>query len=158
MGESASARTERELADLRGAIERDVDALTGRLREDVDPRNLVRRQPLAVFGSLGSVATAAALALMRRSRDSRTAEKQVDVLVERFGGRIDKLTGKARKRFRSQLKKEMAEVEATGPREVAMGAASAALVSLATTMAQSFGKRLLGDESADEPPRRPRSL
>ncbi len=156
MGESPSARTQRELADLRGSIERDVDALKGRVREDVDPRNLVRRQPLAVFGALGSLASAAALTLVRRARESRTTDKQVDVLVERFGGRIDKLKGKARKRFRSQLKKEMAEVEASGPKDVAIGVASAALTSLATTMAQTFGKRLLGDETSvdDGRPRR----
>lgn len=156
MGESASARTQRELADLRDTIARDVDALKERVREDVDPRNLVRRRPFAVFGALGSLASAAALMVVRRARESRTAEREVDVLVERFGGRIDKLKGKARKRFRSQLKKEMAEVEASGPKDVAIGVASAALTSLAMTMAQSFGKRLLDDETSvdDGRPRR----
>lgn len=150
MGEVASARTERELADLRRAIERDVDLLKERAREDVDPRNLARRQPLAVVGSVGSVALAAVVGLARRTRRERTSETQADVLIERFGGRIDKLKGKARKRFRDQLKKEMREVEATGPKEIAVGAAAAALTALATTMAQSFGKKLLGDETADE--------
>lgn len=150
MGEGASARTQRELADLRAEIERDVDALKERVREDIDPRNLVRRQPFAVVGGLGSIASAAALLVVRKARESRTAGKQVDVLVERFGGRIDKLKGKARKRFRDQLKREMGEVESTGPKDVAIGVVSAALTSLATTMARSFGKRLLGDESADD--------
>jgi hypothetical protein len=150
VGESASARTERELADLRSTIVRDVDELKDRVREDVDPRNLVRRQPLAVLGGLGSVATAAALGIVRRARESRMSEKQVDVLVERFGGRIDKLKGKARKTFRKQLQKEISEVDATGPREIALGVVSGALVSLATTMAQGFGKRLLGDERVED--------
>ncbi|MDE3194678.1 MAG: hypothetical protein KGN00_13470 [Chloroflexota bacterium] len=154
MGESASARTQRELADLRGQIERDADALKERVREDIDPRNLVRRQPFAVFGGLGSLVSAAALLIVRKARTSRTAEQRVDVLVEGFGGRIDKLKGKARKRFRDQLKKEMAEVEATGPKDVAIGVASAALTTLATTMAQGFGRRLLGDETASEDDRR----
>ncbi len=151
MGESASARTERELADLRRAIERDVDELKDRAREDVDPRNVVRRQPLAVLGGIGSLASAAVLAIVRRSRGTRLAEQRADVLVERFGGRIDQLKGKARKRFRDQLKKEMREVGATGPNEVVWSAVVAALTALATTMAQGFGKRLLGDETlADE--------
>ncbi len=106
MGESASARTERELADLRRAIERDVDELKDRAREDVDPRNVVRRQPLAVLGGIGSLASAAVLAIVRRSRGTRLAEQRADVLVERFGGRIDQLKGKARKRFRDQLNDE----------------------------------------------------
>ncbi len=154
MGESPSARTQRELADLRGQIERDVDALKERVREDVDLRNLVRRQPFAVVGGLGSLVSAAALIVVRKARASRTAEQRVDVLVEGFGGRIDKLRGKARKRFREQLKREMAEVEASGPKEVAVGVASAALTSLATTMAKSLGRRLLGDETTSEDGRR----
>ncbi|MDE3103206.1 MAG: hypothetical protein KGJ98_13335 [Chloroflexota bacterium] len=154
MGESPSARTQRELADLRGQIERDVDALKERVREDVDPRNLVRRQPFAVVGGLGSLVSAAALIVVRKARASRAAEQRVDVLVEGFGGRIDKLRGKARKRFREQLKREMAEVEASGPKEVAVGVASAALTSLATTMAKSLGRRLLGDETTSEDGRR----
>ena len=58
MGETASARTERELAELRGQIDADVDYLLARLRDDADPRNLARRQPIAVFGTLGSLAAA----------------------------------------------------------------------------------------------------
>ncbi len=151
MGESASARTQRELADLRRAIERDVDEVKERAREDADPRNLVRRQPLAVLGGLGSVASAALLAIVRRSRGSRITEQRADVLIERFGGRIDQLKGKARKRFRDQLKKEMREVGGTGPKEVVWAAVAAALTALATTTARGFGKRLLGDETvADE--------
>ncbi len=156
MGESASARTQRELADLRGAIERDVDALLARARSDVDPRNLVRRQPLAVAGSLASVAAAAALGLMRRARESKRKDRIVDALVDRFGGRIDKMKGRARKEFRKQLAKELAEVERTGPREAAYGAVTAAIAALATTVAQGFGRKLLGDETTPDEMRTPR--
>ena len=151
MGESTSARTQRELADLRGAIERDVDALLARARSDVDPRNLVRRQPLAVAGSLASVAAAAALGIMRRARESKRTEGILDALVERFGPRIDKMKGKARKEFRKQLAKELAEVERTGPREAAYGAVSAAIAAVATTMAQGFGRKILGDDTEERP-------
>lgn len=154
MGESASARTERDLADLRRAIDRDVDAIVGRVREDVDPRNVARRNPLAFAGTVASLGTAAALALWRRARQRRVDEQRVDVLIERFGGRIDKLKGSARKRFRRQLREEMTEVGPTGPREVAWGAAAAALTALATTLARSFAGRLLGDDRPDGGSRR----
>jgi len=149
VGESASARTERELAGLRATIDRDVDALTARIREDVDPRNIVRRQPIAVAGSLISLATGTAVALMRRARESKRKGRIVDALLERFGGRIDKMKGKARKEFRKQLRKELAEVGGSGAKEAAYGAATAALTALATTMAQRFGRRLLGDERTE---------
>lgn len=146
MGEDASARTERELAELRGRIGQDVSDLRERVREDVDPRNVVRRQPLAVLGSLGSIAAAAAIGITRKARASRSMDGQLDALVERFGGRIDKLKGDARKRFRTQLRKEMTEVERTGPKEIAVETVAGALTAMATTMAQGFAKRLLGDE------------
>jgi hypothetical protein len=157
MGEVASARTERELADLRRAIERDVDLLKQRAREDIDPRNLVRRRPLPILGSLGSLAVAAVVGLVRRSRGDRNATAQADVLIERFGGRIDKLRGKARKTFRDQLRKEMREVGGAGPRDALWGAVAAALTALATTVAQRSAQRLLGDErTSDEELGRPR--
>ncbi len=151
MGESASARTERELLALRGEIDRDVDALLARVREDVDPRNLVRRNPLAVGGSLASVATAAAVGLWRRAREGRRAEAQVDALIARFGGRIDRLKGKARKRFRQQLREEMSEVGTKGLRDVAVEAVTGALTAIATTLAQGLARRLLGDERGRHP-------
>ena len=149
MGESASARTDRELAALRGDIARDVDALRERLREDVDPRNLVARQPLAVLGTVASLVTAVAVKVARGVRERRAMEAEVDVLVERFGGRIDKLKGKARQTFRKQLRTEMAEVGATGPKAVAWGVIAATLTALATTTAQMLGRRGLGAEPAD---------
>jgi hypothetical protein len=151
VGESPSVRTERELIEARVAIGRDVDALLARVREDVDPRNLVRRQPVAVAGSLASLAGAAALGVMKRARESRRKGAIVDALLERFSGRIDKMKGSARKEFRKQLAKEIAAVEKTGPKEAAYGAASAAIAAFMTTLAQGFGRKLLGDEPVDEP-------
>jgi hypothetical protein len=145
VGESPSARTQRELADLRATIDRDIDALLAHVRSDVDPRNLVRRAPLAVLGSLASVATAAVLGVTKRSRDSKKAEATLDALLERVGDRVDRLKGKARKQFRKQLQKEMAEVDNAGPKDVAIEAVSGAITALAATMAQGFAKRLLGD-------------
>jgi hypothetical protein len=152
MGESPSARTQRELADLRGAIDRDVDALIAHARSDVDPRNLVRRAPLAVLGSLGSIATAIALGVMRRGRTSKQAEATLDAMLERVGDRFDRLKGKARKQFRKQLQKELAEVEGSSPRDVAIETLSGALTAVAATMATNFAKRLLGDERDAERP------
>lgn len=155
MGESASERTQRELVDLRAAIDRDVDALIARARDDVDPRNLIRRQPVAVLGSLASLASATALGVMKRTRDSKRKGQILDALLDRFSGRIDKMKGQARKDFRKQLAKELAAVEKTGPKEAAYGAVSAAIAALLTTMAQGFGRKILGDEPADAeaPPR-----
>jgi hypothetical protein len=149
VGESPSARTQRELADLRAAIDRDVDALIAHARSDVDPRNLVRRSPLAVLGSLGSIATAVALGVRRRARSSKKAEATLDAMLERVGDRFDRLKGKTRRQFRKQLQKEMAEVEGTSTRDVAIEAVSGALTAVAATMATNFAKRLLGDERAD---------
>jgi hypothetical protein len=125
-----------------------------RVRSDVDPRHLVRRQPLAVLGSLASVATAAAVGISRRARESKKAEAQLEDIVDRIGGRIDRLRGKARKQFRKQLRKEMSEVEDTGPKDVAIEAVSGAITAIAATMAQGFAKRLLGDERGETERRR----
>ncbi len=149
MGETASSRTERELAALRGEIDTDVDYLLARLRDDVDPRNLARRQPVAVFGTLGSVAAIVSVALaarVKKFRRSRT-EKELDQIVQRLGGRLDRLKGRARKRFRETLKKEIEEVE-TGPRakQMAWESATAALTAAATLFARRFVSRLTGDE------------
>ncbi len=150
MGESASARTERELADLRRRIEDDVDALVERVREDVDPRNVVRRQPVASLGAVGSLATVVAVAVTRRVRGARARrpDKEIDRIVEQLGGRGDRLKGRARKRFREQLRKEMVEVEGEkrGPKEAAWAAGMVALTAGATELARRFATRLAGDE------------
>ncbi|TME31323.1 MAG: hypothetical protein E6I66_07850 [Chloroflexi bacterium] len=149
MGETASARTERELAALRGEIDTDVDYLLARIRNDVDPRNLARRQPLAVFGTLGSLAAIVGIAFASRVKSFRRSrtEKEFDQIVERLGGRLDRLKGRARRRFRETLKNEIAEVE-TGPRakQVVWESAAAALTAAATLFARRFVSRLTGDD------------
>jgi hypothetical protein len=149
VGETASARTERELAELRGQIDADLDYLLARVRDDADPRNLARRQPIAVFGTLGSLAAVVGIAFASRVktfRRSRT-EKELDQVVQRLGGRLDQLKGRARKRFRETLKKEIAEVE-EGPRAKQMiwESATAALTAAATLFARRFVSRLTGDD------------
>ena len=149
MGETASARTERELAALRGQIDTDLDYLLARVRDDADPRNLARRQPIAVFGTLGSVAAIVGVALAARVKSFRRSrtEKELDQIVARLGGRLDRLKGRARKRFRETLKKEIEEVE-TGPRakQMAWESATAALTAAATLFARRFVSRLTSDE------------
>jgi hypothetical protein len=149
VGETASARTERELAALRAEIDTDLDYLLARFRDDADPRNLVRRQPLAVFGTLGSVAAVVGIAVASRVKSFRRSrtEKDLDQIVERLGGRLDRLKGRARKRFRETLKKEIEEVE-TGPRakQMAWESATAALTAGATLLARRFVSRLTGNE------------
>jgi hypothetical protein len=156
MGESPSARTERELADLRRKIDDDVDALIGRAKSDVDPRNLLRRQPVAAVGTLGSVVTLAGLTIAKKVRDARrrAPDTEIEHITERLGGRIDRLKGRARKRFREQLRKEIGDVqeEHRGPKEALWGAGMAALTAAATAVAQRFAARFAGD---DEVPRRP---
>src|SRR3989454_1313733 len=89
VGETASARTERELAALRAEIDTDLDYLLARVRDDVDPRNLARRQPVAVFGTLGSTAAIVGIALASRVKSFRRSrtETELDQIVQRLGGR-----------------------------------------------------------------------
>jgi ElaB/YqjD/DUF883 family membrane-anchored ribosome-binding protein len=86
MGESPSARTERELADLRRKIDDDVDALIDRAKSDVDPRNLLRRQPVATVGTLGSVAALAGVTIAKKvprvDVRLRALDERVDVVVD----------------------------------------------------------------------------
>jgi hypothetical protein len=156
MGESPSARTERELADLRRKIDDDVDALVERAKSDVDPRNLLRRQPVATVGTLGSVAALAGVTIAKKVRDARrkTPDTEIERIAERLGGRVDRLKGRARKRFRESLRKEMADVqgEQRGPKEALWGAGMAALTAAATTIAQRFAGRLAGDDAEDGRP------
>jgi len=153
MGESPSARTERELAHLRRQIDDDVDALVERAKSDIDPRHLVRRQPVATLGTLGSVAALAGVTVARKVRDARrkTPDTEIERIAERLGGRVDRLRGRARKRLRESLRKEIAEVqdEQRGPKEALWGAGMAAITAAATTFAQRFAGRLAGDDTED---------
>jgi len=157
MGESPSARTERELADLRRTIDDDVDALVERAKSDLDPRNLVRRQPVAALGTLGSVAALAGVTVARKVRDARrrTPDSDIERIAERLGGRVDRLRGRARKRFRESLRREIADVqdEHRGPKEALWGAGMAAITAAATAVAQRFAGRLAGDDGEDGRPR-----
>jgi hypothetical protein len=154
VGETASARTERELASLRHEINTDLDYLLARVRDDVDPRNLARRQPIAVFGTLGSAAALVGIALASRVKSFRRSrtEREIDQIVQRLGGRLDQLKGRARKRFRETLKKEIEEVE-SGPRakQMVWESATAALTAAATLFARRFVSRLTGDEELADP-------
>ncbi|TMG45626.1 MAG: hypothetical protein E6H91_13070 [Chloroflexi bacterium] len=153
MGESASARTERELAALRREIDTDLAYLRARLSEDVDPRRLARRQPVAVFGTLASVAAVVGVALASRVKSFRRSrsETEIDQIVQRLGGRLDQLKGRTRKRFREALRKEIGEVE-SGPRAKQMfwESATAGLTSAAALLAQRFASRLAADDELPE--------
>jgi hypothetical protein len=149
VGETASARTERELASLRREIDTDLDYLLARVREDADPRNLARRQPIAVFGTLGSLAAIVGIAFASRVKSFRRSrtEKELDQVVQRLGGNLDRLKGRARKRLRETLKNEIEEVE-TGPRakQMVWESVAGALTAALTLLAQRFVSRLTGDD------------
>ena len=157
MGESASARTERELAALRGEIDRDLATLRARISDDLDPRHLAARQPLAVFGTLGSLIAVVGVAFASRVRNARRSrgEKELDQIIERVGGRLDRLKGRTRKRLRDSLRREIGEVE-SGPRAKQMvgEAAAAALTSAATLLARRFATRVVADDELPEDTRR----
>ncbi len=153
MGESPSARTERELADLRANIDLDVRELRSRVREDIDPRNLARRQPLAVFGTAGSILALGAVrvARMMRERRLRRSDADLDEIIARLGGRVDRLKGKARKRLRESLRREIGEVDsAPHAREALWSAATAALTAVLTVIGRRFASRLVADEDLPE--------
>jgi hypothetical protein len=149
VGESSSARTERELNQLRATIDADVRALQERVREDVDPRRLMRRNPVAVIGALGSVFAIGTITTVRSlaERRRRRSDKDVDALITRLGGRVKDLRGAARKRFRKQLREEIAEVEkAPKPQKLVMEAVAGALTAALTLVARRFASRLVADE------------
>jgi len=153
VGESASARTERELAALRDEIDADLARLRSRLREDADPRRLVRRQPVAVFGTLASLAAVAGVSLRSRIRRPHRgrADRELDQIIQRLGGRLDRLPRRVGKRFRESLRKEVTEIE-TGPRVKRMfwESATAALTSAATLLARRFARRIAADDELPE--------
>ena len=155
MGESPSARTERELSALRSSIDSDLRILEERLREDIDPRNLVRRNPLAVFGALGSVLAIGGLTTARSlaSRSAARNDKDIDALVARLGGRISKLRGNARKRLRKELRKEIGEIDqAPKIQNMALESIAGAVTAALTLVAQRFASRLVADEELPTEP------
>jgi hypothetical protein len=155
MGESPSARTERELVQLRHTIDMDVLQLQERLREDVDPRRLVKRNPVAVFGGLASVLAIGIVTTTRSiaERRRRRSDTDIDALIARLGGRVDKLRGRARSRLRNQLRKEVADVEQPPkPQQMIWQSVSAALTAALTLVAQRFAARLIADEDLPTDP------
>ena len=151
MGESPSARTERELSELRGSIGRDVDALIARAKADLDPAALVRRQPLAVFGTLGSIAALGGAAVAKRVRDAKKKrpDTEIERIIENLGGNLTKLKGRARKRFREQVRAEISEVEK--PKRTAQEAAWAVGLAGLTAGATELARNLAGRFTADDP-------
>lgn len=155
MGESPSARTERELAQLRHTIDADVLQLRERLKEDVDPRRLVKRNPVAIFGGLASVLAIGVVTTTRSlaERSRRRSDTDIDALIARLGGRVDKLRGRARKRLRSQLRREIADVEQPPrPQQMIWQSLSGALTAGLTLVAQRLAARLVADEDLPTEP------
>ena len=149
MGESSSARTDRELSALRSSIDSDLRLLEERVREDFDPRRLARRNPVAVFGALGSVLAVGAVTTVRslKRRALVRSDTDLDAVIARLGGRVNKLRGRARKRLRKQLRQEIGEVEqAPKPQQLIVEAASGALTAALTLLARRFASRLVADE------------
>ena len=149
MGESPSARTDRELGELRRAIDADLRALEERLRQDADPRRLAKRNPLAVFGALGSVLAIGTVTTMRSLADRGRArsDKDIDSLIARLGGRVNKLRGPARRRLRKQLREEIGEID-QGPRarQMIWESAAAAITAALTLVTRRFASRLVADD------------
>lgn len=155
MGESPSVRTERELRELRRSIDRDVDALLARVRGDLDPAALVRRQPVAVFGTLGSVVALAAASVASRVRASqqKRPDTEIERVIQQLGGNLERLRGRARKRLREQVRAELSEVEKPkrSAQEAAWGVGMAALTAAATSLARTLAARLGADDQTALP-------
>ena len=155
MGESPSARTERELSQLRSSIDSDLRLLQERLKEDADPRRLAQRNPVAVFGGLASVLAIGVVTTMRSlaERRRRRSDTDIDALIARLGGRVDKLRGRARKRLRGQLRKEIGDIEqAPKPQQMIWQSLSGALTAALTLVAQRFASRLIADDDLPTDP------
>jgi len=149
MGESPSQRTERELADLRTRIDADVALLVERVREDLDPRAIARRNPLAVFGTLGSVGLLGAARVIAgvRAARARRPESEIDRMLSKLGSRTDRLKGRARKRLRERLRAEMDEAQKPDRiREAAWTAGLSALTAGAAALARRFAGRVAADD------------
>jgi hypothetical protein len=149
VGESPSARTDRELGELRRTIDSDLRALEERVREDLDPRRLAKRNPLAVFGALASVLAIGGVTTTRSlaARSMVRNDKDIDGLIARLGGRVNKLRGRARKRLRSQLREEISEIQQDPKvKQMVWGSAATAITTALTLVARRFASRLVADE------------
>jgi len=149
VGESPSARTDRELGELRRAIDSDLRALEERVREDLDPRRLAKRNPLAVFGALASVLAIGGVTTVRSlaTRSQVRNDKDIDALIARLGGRVNKLRGRARKRLRSQLREEISEIQQDPKaKQMVWEAAAAAITTALTLVTRRFASRLVADD------------
>lgn len=148
MGENGSARTERELAALRGQIDTDIAQLRERIRTDLDPRELARRRPIPVLGGAAALGALVVATVVRRVSEARKRRPQseIDDVIQRLGGRVDKLKKKQRERLRQSIRKEVAEVETGTKAARAMwDAAAAGLLALAAALGQSSVRRFFGD-------------
>lgn len=149
MGESPSARTERELSALRSSIDADLRMLQERIKEDADPRRLARRNPIAVFGTIGSVLAIGTVTTVRslKERSMVRDDTDIDGLIARLGGRVNRLRGRARKRLRAQLREEMKAVaEPSKVKGMVLQSISGALTAALTLVARRFASRLVADE------------
>jgi hypothetical protein len=155
LGQSDSARTERELAELRGRIDTDIALLRDRIRSDLDVRDLARRRPVPVIGGLIALVALVGAALARRTVASRQERKlsDIDHVIERLGGRIDRMKKATRDRLRESLRKEIGEVE-TGDRvqRTFWAALASGLTALAVALARVSVQRFFGEAP---PARRP---
>ena len=157
MGESDAARTERELAALRGQIDTDLALLRDRLRADLDPRELARRRPVPVLGGAAAAATLVLAALVRRAAAARRRRplREIDELIDRLGGRIDKLSKKRRARLRESIRREVGEVEMGRKIERSLWtAATAALAALGAALARASAVRFLRESPRRGPENR----
>jgi len=148
LGENGSARTERELAALRGQIDTDVAQLRERVRTDLDPREIVRRRPIPVLGGAAAIGALAVATVARRVSAARRRRPmtEIDEVIHRLGGRVDKLKKKQRERLRESIRKEVGEAEMGSKVERGLWeATTAGLVALATALAQSSARRFFGD-------------
>ena len=156
MGESDAARTERELAALRGQIDTDVALLRDRVRSDLDVREFARRRPIPVFGGAATALTLVVARMAERigAARRRRPAREIDDVIERLGGRIDKMKKKSRERLRESIRKEIAEVEMGHKLERTIWSAlTAGLAALATRLARQSAARFMRESPRETPPR-----
>lgn len=139
MGKGDAARTERELAELRGRIAREVALLKERAREDLDVRRLLARRPVPILGGAAAAATLLVASVARRIGEARRRRpmREIDLVIERLGGRADKLKKKQRERLRESIRRQIGEAEmGTKLERVVWAAVAASLSALAAALAR----------------------